>query len=70
MPGIARFLIVAGVVFVVLGLILLLFPKIGALRMPGDIVIKRENVVLYFPVATSIVLSLIITLVLNIILHR
>jgi hypothetical protein len=70
MHGIARFLILAGVILVVLGFILLLFPKIGALRMPGDIVIKRENVVLYFPIVTSVVLSLIITLVLNIILRR
>lgn len=70
MHGIARFLIIAGVVFVVLGFILLLFPKIATLRIPGDIVIKRENVVLYFPIATSIVISIIITFVLNIILRR
>jgi hypothetical protein len=70
MHGIARFLIIAGVVFLVLGLILMLFPRIAALRMPGDIVIKRENVVLYFPIVTSVVISLVITLILNIILRR
>ena len=70
MHGIARFLILAGVVFVILGVLLMLFPKIPTLRMPGDIVIRRDNSVFYFPIVTSIVLSIIITIVLNIIIRR
>ncbi len=70
MHGVARFLILTGVVFVILGVLLMLFPKIPALRMPGDIVIKRDNFVLYFPIVSSIVLSIIITIVLNIIIRR
>ncbi|MDA0193473.1 MAG: DUF2905 domain-containing protein [Bacteroidetes bacterium] len=51
-------------VLIVLGLILTLsnkFPGIG--RLPGDIVIRKENFTFYFPIVTSILLSLLLTLV-------
>lgn len=70
MHGVARFLIVLGVVFILLGSLVLLFPKISSLHMPGDIVIKRDNFVMYFPVVTSIVVSIILTIILNFILRK
>jgi hypothetical protein len=60
----ARFLILLGVILVVLGLALLLLPKIPGLgRLPGDIIIKRENFTVYFPLGTCILLSLILSLI-------
>ncbi|KPK64223.1 hypothetical protein AMJ83_03055 [candidate division WOR_3 bacterium SM23_42] len=70
MHGVARFLILLGIVFLVLGGLLLLFPKISSLRMPGDIVIKQDNFVMYFPIMTSIIISIILTIILNFILRR
>jgi hypothetical protein len=60
----ARFLILLGVILVVLGLALLLLPKIPGLgRLPGDIIIKRENFSFYFPLGTCILVSLILSLI-------
>ena len=61
-----RLLIVVGIVLIVLGLLLsysnvFSFLKLG--RLPGDIAIKRDNFRFYFPITTSILLSLILTLV-------
>ena len=65
MNEIARGLILAGVVLLALGGILLFLGKIpGFGRLPGDILIKRENFTFYFPIVTSLLLSLILTLVL------
>jgi len=60
----ARFLILLGVILVVLGLALLLLPKIPGLgRLPGDIIIKRGNFTFYFPLGTCILVSLILSLI-------
>jgi hypothetical protein len=57
-----RVLITLGVVLVVLGLLWPWLQKIGLGRLPGDLVIERGNFRLYFPLATSIIISLIVTL--------
>jgi hypothetical protein len=60
----ARFLILLGVILVVLGLALLLLPKIPGLgRLPGDIIIKRQNFTFYFPLGTCILVSLVLSLI-------
>jgi uncharacterized membrane protein YkgB len=65
MSELGRFLIIIGAIMVLVGVVLLLGPKIPWLgRLPGDIVIKRENFTFYFPLATSIIISVILTLVL------
>jgi predicted Co/Zn/Cd cation transporter (cation efflux family) len=59
-----KFLIIAGVVLVVLGLLLMTGAKLSFLgRLPGDIAYKGKNVTFYFPVVTCIVLSVVLTLV-------
>lgn len=64
MSDLARMLIVLGVILVVLGLALLLVPKIPWIgKLPGDIVIKRENFSFYFPLATCILISVILSLI-------
>ena len=64
-PGLARFLILAGVVLVALGVVLLVWGRIPWLgRLPGDIVIRRESFTFYFPLATSLLLSALLSLIL------
>ncbi|RJR15986.1 MAG: DUF2905 domain-containing protein [Nitrospiraceae bacterium] len=63
---IAKLLIVFGIIIAVIGGLLLLLrnsgiPFIG--KLPGDIFIQRKNFTFYFPVATSILLSIILTLI-------
>ena len=65
MTGLAKLLLLVGGVFVALGLVLLLVDKVPWIgRLPGDIVIKRPGFSLYFPLGTSILLSLLISLIL------
>ncbi|MEW6457837.1 MAG: DUF2905 domain-containing protein [Bacillota bacterium] len=66
-----RTLIIVGVLIVVLGALLYFGGKIpGIGRLPGDILIQRGNFTLYFPLATAILLSIILTLVLNLFFRR
>jgi Protein of unknown function (DUF2905) len=59
----ARFLIVLGLAILVIGLLWPYRGKLGLGRLPGDIVIERENWTLYVPVATCLLLSLLFILV-------
>jgi hypothetical protein len=58
---IRRILIVAGIVLVVVGLLWPLFARLGLGRLPGDIVVERGNFRFYFPLVTSILISLVLT---------
>ena len=60
----SRFLVALGVVFLVLGILWPWLSKIGLGRLPGDIVYQRENFRLYFPITTSILISLLLSLLL------
>ena len=60
----AKVLILAGVVLVAVGLIVLAAQRFGLGRLPGDIVIERDGFTLYLPLATSLIVSLVLTLVL------
>ncbi len=56
---------IVGAVLVVAGFLLLVIGKIpGVGRLPGDIFVKKENVTFYFPLTTSIVISVILSLIL------
>ena len=71
MQDLGRFLVVLGGVAVLAGLVLMLAPRIPWLgRLPGDIVINRGPVSVYFPLATSIVISIVLTVVLNLFWRR
>lgn len=62
---IARALIGFGVLLVVVGALLLLAQRLGLGRLPGDVVLKRPGFTFYAPLATSIIVSLLLTLLLN-----
>jgi hypothetical protein len=59
----ARFLIVLGLAILVIGLLWPYLSKIGLGRLPGDIVIERENMTFYFPLMTCLLLSVLFSLV-------
>jgi len=60
-----RILIFAGILIALLGVILLFGDKIPLIgKLPGDIYIKKKNFTFYFPLATSIVLSILVSLIL------
>lgn len=61
---IGKFLVLLGLIVVALGGLLLISGKIPWIgKLPGDIMIHRRNFTFYFPLATSILLSLILTLI-------
>jgi Protein of unknown function (DUF2905) len=63
MDSLAKSLIVFGVVLALLGVVLLMAGKIPFLgRLPGDIFIRRERWSFYFPLTTSILISILLTL--------
>ena len=59
-----RWLIILGVVLILAGLLWPWLGKLGLGRLPGDIAIERENFRLYFPITTSILISLALSLIL------
>ena len=59
-----RFLIIAGIALVVVGLAWPLLNRLGLGRLPGDINIEREGFGFHFPIMTSIIISLVLTLIL------
>lgn len=58
----AKFLIIAGLVMVGFGLLWMVGERFGLGRLPGDIVVERGNFKFYFPLATSLILSVVISL--------
>ncbi|HHN65356.1 MAG TPA: DUF2905 domain-containing protein [Nitrospirae bacterium] len=68
---IGKFLIITGVIIILLGVLLLLVGKIPFIgRLPGDIIIERKNFTFYFPLGTSILLSIILSLLLWLLTRR
>ena len=61
----AKMLIVVGIVAIIIGILILLKIPIG--KLPGDIVIKRENFTFAFPIVTSIIASIILSFIMWII---
>ncbi len=71
MDSLGRMLILFGVVLALLGGLLLVAGKIPFLgRLPGDIVIRREHWSFYFPLTTSIVVSILLTLLFSLFSRR
>lgn len=71
--GVGKLLVLTGVMLVLLGLILWIgrLPGLGFLgRLPGDFRIGGKNFVIYVPLATSILLSVLLTLLLNLFLRK
>ena len=70
LSGLGRILLMVAVVIAVVGVILILAGRGLIPRLPGDIAIERKNFRFYFPLGTSILVSLVLTLLLNLFLRR
>ncbi|MDP2315077.1 MAG: DUF2905 domain-containing protein [Pseudomonadota bacterium] len=70
MGDIGRLLIGLGILLALAGGALLLAERLGVPRLPGDIVVHRGPVTLVFPIVTCVVISVVLTLLLNLFLRR
>jgi len=70
MEGIGKILLIVGGIIVILGLILIFSQHIPFLgKLPGDIFVKKEGFSFYFPIITLLILSILVTIIVNVILH-
>lgn len=69
---IAKYLIFFGVILLLLGTVFYFLGKlgIGLGKLPGDIIIQKENSTFYFPFATSIIISIALTIILSLFFKR
>lgn len=66
LDSLARMLMLFGVVLLVVGGLLLLAGRLPGLgRLPGDIIVQRDGFSLYVPLATMLLLSIVLTILLN-----
>ena len=63
----AKFFIFIGIIFIIIGLLLYFFKDFPLFHLPGDIVIKKENFTFYFPITSSIIISLVLSIIFYII---
>ncbi len=70
LESIGKLLIGGAVVLVVLGGLLLLLGRFGLERLPGDLVFKRGNFTVYFPIGLMILISIVATILLNLFFRR
>jgi hypothetical protein len=63
-PALGKLLIILGAVIILIGIGVLFAHKIPYIgRLPGDVYLKRNNFTFYFPITTSIIVSILLTLV-------
>ncbi len=70
LEGLGRLLVGGALILLVLGGLFLLLGRLGLDRLPGDLVFRRGNFTVYFPIGLMILLSVVGTIVFNIILRR
>jgi len=71
MSDIGRMLVIFGVVLLIVGLAFIFLDRIPFLgRLPGDFTFRRGNTTIYIPLATGLLLSIVITIILNVISRR
>ncbi|GBD14245.1 hypothetical protein HRbin25_00115 [bacterium HR25] len=70
LESLGKLLVVLGLGIALLGGLLLLVGRIPFLgRLPGDILVQRDNFTFFFPLATSLLISLVLTIVINVVLR-
>ncbi len=71
LAGLGKLLLIGGLALAGVGLLLVLAGRIPLLgRLPGDVLIQRGNFTFYFPLVTSLLLSVLLTVVLNLLARR
>ena len=71
MENIGRYLMIGGIILFVIGGLFFLASKfdIPFGRLPGDIRIERENFSFYFPLASTVIISILLTVILNVVVR-
>lgn len=67
LDSLGKLLLIGGGLMAFSGLLILFFSRLGLGRLPGDIFIQRENISFYFPLATMILVSIVLTIIINLI---
>lgn len=67
---IGKLVLIAGVVIAVVGGVVLLLARVGVTQLPGSISVSGGNFSFFFPVAFCVVVSIVLTVVINLIVHR
>jgi hypothetical protein len=70
LEGIGKLLLAGAVALLVLGGLFLLLGRFGVERLPGDLVFRRGNLTVYLPIGLMILLSVVGTIVLNLVFRR
>ncbi|MDD9940560.1 MAG: DUF2905 domain-containing protein [Myxococcales bacterium] len=70
MGSLGRYLVITGLVLAAVGVLLVVGERVGLGKLPGDIVWKRKNTTIYIPIVTSVLLSVVLTLLLNLFLRK
>lgn len=70
MAQLGKLLLLGGLALAGVGLLLMLGERLGLGRLPGDLMWKRRDTTVYFPWVTSLVVSVILTVLLNVFLRR
>jgi len=71
LSSIGKFIITVGILLVITGMLIASVDKLPFLgRLPGDIFVRKGNFSFYFPVVTCLVLSVVLTILLNLFLRR
>ena len=70
LANIGKILLIGGGVIAFIGLIIMLIGRTGIIgKLPGDIIIQRGDSTLYFPIVTFLIISVVLTLIINIVLR-
>jgi multisubunit Na+/H+ antiporter MnhG subunit len=70
METVAKILLGSGLVLLVAGAVFLLLARLGVHRLPGDLVVRRGNLTVYAPIGFMVVVSVLLTIALNVFLRR
>ena len=70
MDALWKVLVACGLFLVAAGLAVLIFSRFGIHRLPGDVVVRRPHLTLYVPVGLMILLSVVLTIVLNLVARK
>jgi multisubunit Na+/H+ antiporter MnhG subunit len=70
LDGLGKLLIGVAIVLLVIGALFLFLGRLGVDRLPGDFVFRRGNTTLYFPLGLMILISVVGTIILNLVFRR
>jgi hypothetical protein len=74
LSGVGRFLLISGLLLSAVGALLVLAPRVPGLdrlgQLPGDLVVQRGPVTIFIPIISSLVISVLLTIVLNLFMRR